>query len=300
MWWKGLMTCCRNMHFGFSSDALIYSFRYNRGKSKFPLWSISNATNLFKMSLLIVIVLLQCFHRWLPQTQGLIRISLDHQLCEITIITSFPLVISYHVSFGIWIGIIFVGFSLSIHGQSMMFILITWIQYALSLIPSHKNISRQYCRGQKGHLLICIRYSTFSLTMKCFRKSLTSMCFGISCYHKCTAYEIWWTCRKDGRLIAYRIWKETFLHRYRCLSHLTFPIHLSVATTNTAFVYVFSPLEYLMWNGYCSQGWWKRNLADPWHSPIKQTKFRLHVFFIRSSSIKDSTEICGKNKKQQY
>ena len=167
-------------------------------------------------------------------------------------------------------------------------------------ILSHKNISRQYCRGQKGHLLICIRYSTFSLTMKCFRKSLTSMCFGISCCHKCTAYEIWWTCRKDGRLIAYRIWKETFLHRYRCLSHLTFPIHLSVATTNTAFVYVFSPLESLMWSGYCSQGWWKRNLADPWHSPIKQTKFRLHVFFIRSSSIKDSTEFCGKNKKQQY
>ena len=154
------MTCCRNMRFGFRSDALIYSFRYNRDKSKFPLWPISNATNLFKMSLLVVIVLLPRFHHWLPQTQGLIRISLDHQLCEITIITLFPLVISYHVSFGIWIGIIFVGLSLAIHGQSMMFTIITWIQYALSLIPSHKNISRKYCRGQKRYLSICMCNST--------------------------------------------------------------------------------------------------------------------------------------------
>ena len=56
----------------------------------------------------------------------------DHQLIEITIIISLPLVTSYHVGFGIWIGIIFVWLSVFnlIHGQPLMFTLITWIQHA--------------------------------------------------------------------------------------------------------------------------------------------------------------------------
>ena len=115
-------------------------------------------------------------------------------------------------------------------------------------------------------------YWTLCPTMKCFCRSRTSMCFRVSCYYKCTVYEFWWTCRKGWRLTAYRILKKMFPHRYRYLSHSTFQMHLSMATTNTAFVHVFSPWVHF------SQGWCKRYLTDPGHSPIKQTKFALHVF----------------------
>ena len=242
--------------------------------------TICNAVNFFKLLLLTVNMLLQSFHHWLPQSQAkAIGSALPptwwdnhHHLSSTGNILPcwFRNLNRNHLR----LPLRFQRHPQSTHDVYTHHMNSTW---TLSIL-SRKNISRQYCRGQNVHLLICICYWTFSPTMKCFRKSLTSMCFGISCYHKCTAYDIWWNCRKDGRLIAYRIWKETFIHRYRCLSHLTFPIHLSVATTNTAFVYVFSPLESLMWSGYYFQGWWKRNLADPWHSPIKQTKFRLHVF----------------------
>ena len=55
------------------------------------------------------------------------------QLGEIIIITSLPLVISYHAGFGIWIGIIFVCLSVFnvIHSPPMMYTLITWIQHEL-------------------------------------------------------------------------------------------------------------------------------------------------------------------------
>ena len=62
MQWKVWLICCQNMRFGICSDALIYSFCYNRGESKFPPWSDScNPVNLFKLTPLIVNVLLQCF-----------------------------------------------------------------------------------------------------------------------------------------------------------------------------------------------------------------------------------------------
>ena len=95
--------------------------------------TICNVASLFKLLPLIVNLLLQLFHHWLPQTQGFIGISLDHQLGEIAIITSLPLAISYHVGFEIGIGIIFVFLSVFnvIHGQPKMFTLITWIQHAL-------------------------------------------------------------------------------------------------------------------------------------------------------------------------
>ena len=101
--------------------------------------------------------------------------------------------------------------------------------------------------GWKGHLSICMHYSTLRRTMKCFRRSHASMCFEVSCYYKCTVYELWWSCIKDWRLTAYLIRKERFLHRYHCLSHSTFPIHLAEDQKNTAFVHVFSLLGSLLW-----------------------------------------------------
>ena len=244
MRWKGWMICCRNMRFRFRSDALIYSFHYHRGKSKFPLWSdylICNAVNLLKLPPVIVNVFFQRFHHWLPQTQGLIGISLDHQLGEIIIISSLPLVISYHVGFCNHLHL-FLCFQRYLRSTHDVFTHHVNSTCTLS-IPSDRSISRQYYDGQKGHLSICMCYSTLCLTMRCFRRSRTSMCFGASCYYKCTVYKLWWTCKKDWRLTVYQIWKETFLHRYRCLPHSTLPMHLSVATTNTAFVHVSSPLR---------------------------------------------------------
>ena len=145
----------------------------------------------------------------------------------------------------------------------MMFTPITWIQHALSRFRVTRIFLDNNCGDQKGHLSICLRYSALRSIIKCFHKSRISMCFGVSCYCKCTVYEFWWTCRKHLKLTAYRIWKESFLHRYRCLSYSTFPIHLSVATTNTAFVHMFSLLGSLMWSDHFSQSWCKRYLADP-------------------------------------
>ena len=149
----------------------------------------------------------------------------------------------------------------------------------------------------KGHLSICMHYSNLFPTMKGFRRFHTSMCFEASCYYKCTLYKLWWTCTKDWRLTACLIRKESIFHRYNCLSHSLFPIHLSEDKTNTTFVHVFSLLGSLMWSGHFSQGCCKRCLIDPAHFPIKQTRFRLHI---KNSSIRKSTEICGKNKKHQH
>ena len=116
---------------------------------------------------------------WLLQTQDFIGISVDHQLGEITITTSLPLLMSYHVGFGIGIEIIFVYFSVfnTIYCQPMMLTLITWIEHALSWFRITRIFFDNTVGGQKGHLSICIRYSTLFPTRKCFCKYF-SMCFG--------------------------------------------------------------------------------------------------------------------------
>ena len=107
--------------------------------------------------------------------------------------------------------------------------------------------------------------------------SRTSMCFGVCCYYRCTVYELWWTRRKNRKLAVSNL--KGSVSPWLLLSVLfTFLLHLLVTTTNIAYVDVFSPLGSLMWSAHFSQGWWKRYLANPGHSSIKQTKFRLHVF----------------------
>ena len=143
----------------------------------------------------------QRFHHWLPQTQGFIGISLDHHLGEITTITSLPLLISYHVGFVIWVGIISV-FNV-IYGQPMMFTLITRIQHALSRFRVTRIFLDNTVRVKRDIFRSAYVIQPFAQQWSVH----TSMCFRLSCCYKCIVYELWWTCRKYWRLTAYRIWK---------------------------------------------------------------------------------------------
>ena len=131
------------------------------------------------------------------------------------------------------------------------------------LVPSNNNISRHTAGIRRDIFRFACDIQPFSQQWSIFAD------LGVSWYYTGSVYEFWWTCRKDWRLTGFRIWKEMFLPYYSCLSQSTFPTHLSVATTNTIFVHVFSPLGSLMWSDIFSQGWCKRYLADPRHSPIK-------------------------------
>ena len=133
-------------------------------------------------------------------------------------------------------------------------------------IPSHKNIPQQYW-GQRDIFRFACVIRPFAQQWSVLADLAQACILG----YLVIINVLFMSLDELEGLKVNRLWKQLWnvLHCYCCLPHSTFPIHLSVATTNTAFLHVFSPRGSLMWSGHFSQGW---------HSPIKQTKFRLQFF----------------------